>query len=142
MASLATRRTPAPAPQDLFDHTRVEPAEPVVLIVDDEEETRDMLAMLLEQAGYEVLTASNGREALEVLQTSRPAMILLDLQMPIMDGYEFRAAQRRDPHLLRIATVVLTGTDNEPMLDPAIRETLRKPVRRDVLLRVVRRYTK
>ena len=111
-----------------------------LLIVDDEEETRDMLAALLGRSGYTVLTAANGAEALEVLETIRPIMIVLDLQMPIMDGYAFREAQRRRPDLLSIPTVVLTGTDYEPMLDPAIAETLRKPVSSRRLLQAIERH--
>ncbi len=111
-----------------------------VLLVDDEDETRDMLAELLGRAGYLVVTAGNGLEALDVLLTVRPSLIVLDLQMPIMDGYSFREAQRRTPSLITIPTVVLTGTDYEPMLDPAIAETLRKPVSCSRLLQAIERH--
>jgi CheY-like chemotaxis protein len=134
--------TEAPAPRERLEEVPAQSGTSRVLIVDDEDETRDMLQLLLERAGYQVLTACNGREAHDVLRTNRVDLILLDLQMPIMDGYEFRHEQRRDPRLLRIATVVLTGTDYEPMLDPAIAETLRKPVRAEALLSIVRRCCK
>lgn len=111
-----------------------------VLIVDDDEDARDLMEMLLTKEGYSVRTACNGREALELLQTLRPSLILLDVQMPVMDGMEFRAHQRRDRALLSIPTVVLTGAAVEPMLDLAVEEALRKPLRSVDLLAIVRRH--
>jgi CheY-like chemotaxis protein len=67
-------------------------------------------------------------------------MILLDIQMPVMDGAEFRQAQRRNPELLRVPTVVMTGSKEEPLLDMSVVETLIKPFRRDELLAIVARY--
>jgi CheY-like chemotaxis protein len=126
-------RTSKPSP-DVFAQP------PCVLLIDDEDETRDMLGELLRRAGYLVVTARNGVEALEVLQTVRPSLIVLDLQMPIMDGYSFREAQRRTPALITIPTVVLTGTDYEPMLDPAFAESLRKRVSCSRLLQAIERH--
>lgn len=98
------------------------------------------MEMFLTKEGYSVRTAANGREALELLQTIRPSLILLDVQMPVMDGMEFREHQRRDRALLSIPTVVLTGAAVEPMLDLAVDEALRKPVRGADLLEIVRRH--
>src|SRR5262249_9107553 len=101
--------------------------EVTALVIDDEDDTRFRLAELIKTAGYSVRTAANGREALELLQHVRPKVIFVDLQMPIMNGAEFRQAQRHDRKLLEIPTVVLTGTSDEPLLDLAIEETLQKP---------------
>jgi len=98
-----------------------------VLIVDDDADTRELLDVALVRAGYSVATASNGREALAILRTIRPEMILLDIQMPVMDGAEFRQAQRRDQDLIKIPTVVMTGSREEPVLDIGVVETLTKP---------------
>ncbi|NVB80211.1 MAG: response regulator [Kofleriaceae bacterium] len=115
--------------------------EPVsVLVVEDEQDTRDLLALVVSKAGYSVRTAENGQQALEMLQTVRPSLILLDVQMPVMDGAEFRQAMRRDRSLLKIPTVVLTGAAVEPMLDIAVDEALRKPVKSADLLAIVRRH--
>lgn len=110
------------------------------LVIDDDRDTRDMLAALVTKAGFSVATAADGREALELLQRIRPGVIFVDLQMPIMTGAEFRQAQRRDRELLSIPTVVMTGSNDEPMLDLAVEETLRKPVRAATLLAIVRRH--
>src|SRR5690349_12960096 len=91
-----------------------------VLVVDDEADTRDLLASLLSHAGFTVATAANGLEALAALRAIRPQMILLDIQMPIMDGAVFREAQRRDKELIRIPTVVMTGSKEEPTLDVGV----------------------
>ena len=111
-----------------------------VLIVEDEQDTRELLELLVSKAGYSVRTAENGQEALNLLETIRPSLILLDVQMPVMDGAEFRQAMRRDRSLLSIPTVVLTGAAVEPMLDIAVDEALRKPVKSADLLAIVRRH--
>jgi CheY-like chemotaxis protein len=111
-----------------------------VLVVDDDVDTREMVEQLLTAASYSVVTASDGREALDLLETIRPALILLDVQMPVMDGAEFRQLQRRDPTLIRIPTVVISGAASEPVLDLAIDEALKKPVTRADLMRLVERH--
>src|SRR5882724_1780559 len=63
--------------------------ERVVLVVDDDPDILQTLALCLSTEGYEVLMASNGQEALEVLRRQKPACILLDLMMPVMDGWQF-----------------------------------------------------
>ena len=111
-----------------------------VLVVDDDLEIVEMMVTILRRSGFAVETAGNGREALDRVRTLRPALILLDIHMPIMDGAEFRQAQRRDPELIRIPTIVMTAACEEPLLDLAIEETLRKPVRAHDLLRIVRSH--
>src|SRR3954470_15283551 len=83
-----------------------------VLIVEDDEDLRDMMAQLLTIEGFEPATVANGREALEYLQTSeKPHVILLDLMMPVMDGWEFRRQQKADPDLARVPVIVLSALD-------------------------------
>ncbi len=69
-----------------------------ILVVEDELGQREALAEVLSRLGYEVQCAANGSEALELMRHSEslPGLILLDLMMPVMDGWEFRAAQRKD----------------------------------------------
>ncbi|MDQ3365298.1 MAG: response regulator [Myxococcota bacterium] len=110
-----------------------------VLVIDDDCDTHELLDVLLSHAGYSVMTASNGQEALELLRAIRPRMILLDVEMPVMTGPEFREAQRRDQELIRIPTVVMTGSREEPVLDPGVAEVLHKPFRATQLLSLVRR---
>ena len=66
-----------------------------VLVVDDNDDIREVLAMVLEQEGYRVAHASNGRAALEAVARGMPALILLDMKMPVMNGWEFAAELRR-----------------------------------------------
>lgn len=136
MASLETSEIRSVA----REHASALPRAISVLVIDDDPDTHDLLQLLLQGEGYSVVTAAHGSEALDLLQTIRPELILLDIQMPIMDGHEFREAQRRNRDLIRIPTVVMTGSTYEPMLDLAVEETLVKPIRRAQLLEVVARY--
>jgi len=111
-----------------------------VLLVDDEQDVRELVSEILSRAGYSVCTATDGRNAIEVLDHVRPSVIIMDLQMPVMNGAEFREAQRRNREWIKIPTVVMTGTTDEPLLDLAIEETLKKPVRAFKLLEIVGRH--
>ncbi len=112
-----------------------------VLVIDDEVDTRELLAVVLEKAHYTVVTAADGGGALGLLQTVRPDLIILDLQMPGLDGAHFREQQRRNAEWIRIPTIVLTGSNEESQLDPGIALTLRKPVKASELLGIVARYS-
>ena len=68
-----------------------------VLVVEDDESTRELLSSVLADEGYLVITAQDGADALHHLRRDRPNLILLDLVMPHMDGWEFAAAYRRIP---------------------------------------------
>jgi CheY-like chemotaxis protein len=92
------------------------PRKPLILVIEDHELARRALAALLSTMGYEVVEAANGREALATLATeARPDVILLDLVMPIMDGWEFMKRQRRDWRFCTIPTIVISGV---PSHDP------------------------
>ncbi len=117
-----------------------QPAHIGALVVDDDEDSRMMLAEIIERAGYTVATVGDGRQALEVLQSIRPEVILLDVCMPEMDGPTFRQVQRRNRAWLSIPTIVMTGAAEEPMLDLAVEETLRKPVQMKDVLAIVQRH--
>ena len=82
---------------------------PHVLVVDDDCDSRSLLEMALSFLGYEVTTATNGQEGLAAARRIRPDVILLDLAMPVMDGYAFRAAQLVDPSLAHIPVICVSG---------------------------------
>src|ERR1043165_9927085 len=83
-----------------------------VLIVEDDEDLREMMAQLLTLEGYQAAAVANGREALEYLHDSeKPHVILLDLMMPVMDGWEFRRKQQADPSLAPVPVIVLSALD-------------------------------
>jgi len=81
-----------------------------VLVVDDERLIREVLGEFLHDAGYDVANAENGRVALAVLETRLVDVILLDLMMPVMDGFVFRARLLEDPGLAHIPVIVLSAT--------------------------------
>jgi hypothetical protein len=82
-----------------------------ILVVEDDATTREMLRRMLEKEGWGVTEAGNGREALEWVAERRPAMILLDLLMPEMDGFEFIEALRKQDKWRSIPVVVITAKD-------------------------------
>ena len=84
-----------------------------VLIVDDNGGTRESLILLLREEHYDVDGVENGREALRVLREGYEAcLIVLDLMMPVMDGWAFRVEQRRDPRIADIPVIILTASLN------------------------------
>lgn len=87
-----------------------EDEKPVVLIVDDSEDIRVIFSFFIEQAGCVPQTASNGREALHWLRNHpKPRLILLDLMMPVMDGWQTEQELAKDPELSYIPTVIVTA---------------------------------
>ncbi|HWD00804.1 MAG TPA: response regulator [Candidatus Sulfopaludibacter sp.] len=80
-----------------------------LLLAEDDEFSRDMLVRRLERHGFEMIAASDGREALLAARQHRPDLILLDLDMPVMDGRAAMRALRTDPRTFRIPIIVLTA---------------------------------
>ena len=114
-------------------------ARPVVLIVEDEPDALEALGDLLESHGYSVIGARNGAEALQLLGRSPlPRLIVLDLLMPTMDGWEFRLRQKKDPRIADIPVVVVSASSAAKPIDADT--VLRKPVDIDRLLQTVARH--
>jgi CheY-like chemotaxis protein len=82
---------------------------PLVLVVDDDPEVRDLVDMLLENAGYARSLAASGEEAVSLLEQMTPALIVLDLNMPGMDGWSVAALVRKHERTARIPILVMTG---------------------------------
>ncbi|HEY8731200.1 MAG TPA: response regulator [Candidatus Limnocylindria bacterium] len=80
-----------------------------VLVVDDQEAIRDTLQTALDDEGFTVECAANGQEALDILQRWKPCVILLDLMMPVMDGWAFRAEQQRTGNTVPIVLLSAAG---------------------------------
>jgi CheY-like chemotaxis protein len=85
---------------------------PCVLIVEDDDDSREMLELLLASNEYETMSARNGQEALAQMRQRRPCLVLLDLQMPVMTGWEFRERQLEDPELADVPVVCVTAFFN------------------------------
>jgi len=82
---------------------------PLILVVDDDADTRDLVDMLLERAGYDRAVAASGEEAVQLLEQKTPALIVLDLNMPGMDGWSVAALVRKHERTARIPILVMTG---------------------------------
>jgi CheY-like chemotaxis protein len=111
-----------------------------VLVVDDDAELREVLRVALATNGYAVTTAANGREALNHLRsTADTCMIVLELELPVMDGMAFCAAQRRDRSLAWVPVVVMSArSDAEARArELGARRFLRKPLDVDELRRAL-----
>jgi CheY-like chemotaxis protein len=112
-----------------------------VLIVEDDADLREMMAQLLTIEGFQAATVANGKEALDYLHNvSRPDVILLDLMMPVMDGWEFRRRQREEQRIKDVPVVVLSALDQSHARDIGANAVLKKPLDFDRLLELVREY--
>jgi len=80
-----------------------------VLVVDDATDVRELLSFTLEEEGYEVLQACNGQEALEVAKAHEPAVIVMDVQMPVMDGIEATRQLKSEGALRHIPVIAYTA---------------------------------
>ncbi|GBC59142.1 hypothetical protein DENIS_0078 [Desulfonema ishimotonii] len=88
----------------------ISPERPLsIMIVDDSVSIRQVVSRLIEEQGWEALTAKDGIDALEKLRDSTPGLILLDIEMPRMNGYEFLSAMRSDPEYRDIPVIMLTS---------------------------------
>jgi len=113
--------------------------ESLVLIIDDDGNSREALAELLADQGYDVATAEDGAEALAYLRVGhRPRVILLDLMMPGTDGWDFRAEQKRDEMLAAIPVIAISAAGKLVDAD----YSLRKPVDIEALLTLLRDVTR
>lgn len=115
-----------------------------IFIIDDSVDMRSLLKLILESRGYEANCSANGEEALNILSSLKrlPDLILLDLRMPVMDGFDFLECQRLDPRIKNIPVVVMTGEE-----DPAFRRisiesaVLTKPLSMSQVLETVGKFS-
>ncbi|HEX4064766.1 MAG TPA: response regulator [Acidobacteriaceae bacterium] len=114
-----------------------------ILIADDRASSRELLRLVLERAGYEVIEAEDGQVALERARANPPDLILLDLQMPVMDGYQVLAALRSEPRFRTLPILALTASamrgDRERILAAGFTDYLAKPAGPDLLRETVAR---
>jgi CheY-like chemotaxis protein len=112
-----------------------------ILVVDDDRAIRDVVADILESADYRVRTASNGAEALDQIRVESPAAVLLDLMMPIMDGWEFLERCRRRRPCAEVPVAIMSAAHDTALaaskLD--VQGYLTKPFELDAVLAVVGR---
>ena len=112
-----------------------------VLLVDDDPQIHHLIGTMLEREGYRVDHASDGPEALELALTSRPAVILLDVMMPKMDGWTVLGKLKENPIVANIPVVIVSLLDDRPLgMSLGAADVLSKPVDRTQLVNVVRTY--
>jgi CheY-like chemotaxis protein len=110
-----------------------------VLVVEDDQEIREILAEVLIDQGYLVETATNGREALDRIHACRPCVMLLDLMMPVMDGWELLTELEAEGSVPSLPVVVVSAA-HEAEPPKGVRRYLRKPVPIERLLEAVKTY--
>ena len=88
------------------------PRPPLVLVVDDYEDTRIIYAESLRFAGFEVAEAANGQDAIDIAARIRPDLVVMDLAMPVMDGWEATRRLKADPTTRSIPIMAVTGHSN------------------------------
>lgn len=113
----------------------------VILVVDDEPSLVEAMCSVLEDEGYSVTTARDGREALRAMHDGlRPCLAILDLMMPVMSGWELRAAMLADPHLVDIPVAIVSAFARGELnaLDPAT--VLQKPFQLSEIVDLADRY--
>lgn len=94
---------------------------PAVLVVDDQPFFTTMLRNLLEQQGFRVLVANSGADGLDLAKKHRPDLVLLDIEMPGMDGFAVCEKLKQDADLTNIPVVILTGTNNPKLNEKAFK---------------------
>jgi len=118
------------------------PDTPVILVVDDSVTVRKVTTRLLEREGYEVITAKDGVDAMTTLQDHMPSVMLLDIEMPRMDGFEVAKNVRNSPHLSQLPIIMITSRTGEKHrqrgLELGANMYMGKPYQEDELLSNIR----
>jgi chemosensory pili system protein ChpA (sensor histidine kinase/response regulator) len=120
-------------------------AAPLVMVVDDSLTVRKITSRMLTREGFEVVTAKDGVDGLQQLQDIAPDMILLDIEMPRMDGFEFARNVRADARTQKIPIVMITSRTADKhrnrALELGVNEYMGKPYQEEQLLQMIRQYT-
>ncbi len=112
-----------------------------MLVVEDDNDLRESICTVLKDAGYTSWAAENGEVALERARAERPCVILLDLMMPVMNGWEFRSEQLRDPELSSIPVIIMTADGRASEKAKTLHaDYIKKPITLDALLHLVDDY--
>jgi CheY-like chemotaxis protein len=112
-----------------------------ILLADDNPGNREVARLALEAVGYEVIEAANGREALELARSVMPRLLILDIQMPVLDGYGVIGELRRDAQFAKTPAIAMTAYamqgDQEKALAAGFTRHISKPVNLLNLRRIV-----
>src|SRR4051794_25092973 len=116
------------------------PARPTILVVEDEEPVQQLVADLLDGEGYHVLVADDCLQALALIHTTSPDLVLTDLMMPVMNGVELCRRLRADERTLQVPIVVMTAAGRGQREAAGADAYVAKPFDLDVLLELVESY--
>ncbi len=129
----------------VFDHHFAEVNPLVILVADDEPVNLKLICLVLRKAGYEPLVATNGSEAVAIFQQAHPDCVLMDMQMPEMDGLEatssirhYEQAYRRAPAFIAAVTANVMPSDRQRCLDSGMNDYLSKPMKKEALSRILK----
>lgn len=115
-----------------------------ILVADDNEASRELIREVLEMSGYDVVEAADGADAVERARENPPDLVLVDIQMPRLDGYGVLRELRADPRLAGLHVVALTAFamqgDRERALDAGFDGYITKPVEIAALRREIRKH--
>jgi CheY-like chemotaxis protein len=115
----------------------------LILVVDDEVDITDTYAIYLDLVGFEVMTANNALQALEIISARVPDLIISDCMMPYMDGVAFSVRVKAQPATSQVPIILMSGAPELHDLDsPSYEVFLRKPVLFDRLIPEMRRLLK
>jgi CheY-like chemotaxis protein len=117
---------------------------PTLLVIEDNEQNLYLMRYLLEKSGFSVVAAPDGQRGIDLASRVRPDLILLDIQLPLMDGYAVAAAIRRDPALAATPIIAVTSYampgDREKCLEAGATDYMEKPIDPAALVERVRRH--
>ncbi|HEY0713398.1 MAG TPA: response regulator [Polyangia bacterium] len=116
-----------------------------LLLVDDDDDLRVSLAEALEESGFAVVQAENGQRALALLESERPDLVLLDLLMPVLNGWQFCQAKERNPATAAIPVIAMSAAVSKDPDSPYfidVDDFIAKPVELDELLDKIAGFTK
>jgi CheY-like chemotaxis protein len=119
------------------------PRRPLVLVVDDSSDNRDMAAMLLETAGFDTITAGNGLEGVIVAHYTRPAVVIMDIAMPVLDGVHAARLLKASQVTQAINVIAYTAKmslDDDAPLDQLFVDVLKKPASPETMIGLVQRF--
>ncbi len=118
--------------------------EPYILIAEDDSGNMDVFSTYLENFGFRCVWAKNGQEAVQYAEREKPILILMDIQMPVMDGLEAIGIIRQNPSLQSIPIIALTAMamlgDKERCLAAGATDYVSKPVKLKALLATIQKY--
>jgi len=117
-----------------------------ILVVEDNEDNREIFVFRLQQLDFEVLVASNGKEALEIASRSKPDLVFMDLRMPVMDGWEATRALRQTEWGRDLPVIAVTAhamkEEREKALNAGCDEFILKPVDYTIIQRTIQRLSR